>query len=176
VPWYFAYGSNMQEATFRGRRGIGWTRALAARAPGWRLVLDKLSIVPMAGGVASLVADAEAETFGVLYELGADEMAQVDLSEGVLIGHYQRIEIAVEPLAGGDGPRRAFTLVSDARTPAARPSVRYMALLVEGAEQHGLPAAWIDFLRAVPAVPESEEAAEVRVLADAAMAALRRRS
>src|SRR5262249_56866257 len=28
--WYFAYGSNMQSATFRGRRRIPWTRAPAA--------------------------------------------------------------------------------------------------------------------------------------------------
>ena len=29
--WYFAYGSNMQGATLRGRRGITWTAALPAR-------------------------------------------------------------------------------------------------------------------------------------------------
>src|SRR6266571_8462260 len=39
--WYFAYGSNMQRATLCGRRGIEPLRALAARAAGWRLALDK---------------------------------------------------------------------------------------------------------------------------------------
>jgi len=49
--WYFAYGSNMQAATFRGRRGIEPLRALAARLPGWRLVLDKPPLVPVGEGL-----------------------------------------------------------------------------------------------------------------------------
>jgi hypothetical protein len=39
--WYFAYGSNMESGTLRGRRGIPFRRAVAARAPGWRVVFDK---------------------------------------------------------------------------------------------------------------------------------------
>ena len=39
--WYFAYGSNMETATFRGRRGIAYRQALPARLTGWQLVLDK---------------------------------------------------------------------------------------------------------------------------------------
>ena len=39
--WYFAYGSNMQSATLRGRRGIAYRRALPARVSGWRVVFDK---------------------------------------------------------------------------------------------------------------------------------------
>ena len=38
--WYFAYGSNMQGATLRGRRGIAWSRAVPARVANWRFVCD----------------------------------------------------------------------------------------------------------------------------------------
>ena len=51
--WYFAYGSNMQTATFRGRRGIEFRRALPARVPGWRLVLDQPPLLPIGEGFAS---------------------------------------------------------------------------------------------------------------------------
>ena len=38
--WYFAYGSNMQSDTLHGRRGIVFRRAMAVRAPGWRVTVD----------------------------------------------------------------------------------------------------------------------------------------
>ena len=164
----------MQAATFRGRRGITWTRALPGRAPGWRLVLDKPPLVPMRESFANLVSEPGAETFGVLYEITADDMAHVDLTEGVLIGNYRRIEIAVEPLAAEGVPARAFTLVSDKHAPELRPSTRYMALLIQGAEEHGLPTEWVAFLRAVPAAPETVEAACLRALVDGALLRLRK--
>ena len=63
----------------------------------------------------------------------------------------------------------AAALVSDARDPALRPSMRYMACLIAGAEEHGLPHEWVAFLRAVPAGAESREAAEFRPLLDAVL-------
>lgn len=172
--WYFAYGSNMQPATFAGRRGITPSRAFAARAPGWRLVLDKTPMVPVGASFANLRADADASAWGVLYEIGDDDLAHVDLTEGVLIGNYARVEIGVDPV-DARGPSRAFTLVSDKRSDDLRPSDRYMALLIEGALTHGLPDEWIAMLRAVPTCVESAEAIAGRRLVDAGLAAMRRR-
>jgi hypothetical protein len=173
--WYFAYGSNMQPATFAGRRGITPSRAVAARAPGWRLVLDKTPLVPVGASFANLRADAEAVAWGVAYEIGEDDLAHVDLTEGVLIGNYARVEIAIEPVDAA-GPSRAFTLVSDKRSDDLRPSDRYMALLIEGATTHGLPDEWIAMLRAIPTCVESAEASAGRRLVDAGLAAMRRRT
>jgi hypothetical protein len=171
--WYFAYGSNMQPATFAGRRGITPSRALAARAPGWRLVLDKTPLFPIGEGFANLVPDADAEAWGVAYEITEDDLAHVDLTEGVLIENYRRIEIAVAPRAE-EGPGRAFTLVSEKRSPELLPSDRYMALLIEGAELHGLPADWIVMLRTIPTCTQSPAALAGRRLVDAGLAAMRR--
>lgn len=179
--WYFAYGSNMQPATFAGRRGITPSRALAVRAPGWELVLDKPPLVPIGESFANLVAAPAREVFGVAYEITADDLAHVDLTEGVLIGNYTRIEIAIEPLAGtpcdgttgGNHPSRAFTLVADKRAPDLLPSDRYMALLIEGAEHHGLPAAWLAMLRAIPTKAPSLEATAARAIIDAGLSAAR---
>jgi len=167
MAWYFAYGSNMQTATLNGRRGIATRRALAARAPGWRLVLDKPPLVAIGESYANIVPDVQAEVLGVLYEIAGDDLAHLDLTEGVLIGNYQRVEIAVSPLARSNGDSvNAFTLVSDRRDATLQPSTRYMDLLIAGAEEHGLPADYVAFLRAIPARPPSQEAEQFRALLD----------
>jgi hypothetical protein len=168
--WYFAYGSNMQGATLRGRRGITWTRAIPARIADWRFVCDKPPLFPSMGeSYANLVPEAGAETYGVLFELEAEDLAHVELTEGVLIGNYRRVDVVAEPLRRGASVAAA-TLVADARDPTLAPSERYRALLVEGAREHGLPADWITFLEGLPARPDTEEAARLRPLLDPLMA------
>jgi len=162
--WYFAYGSNMHTGTFTGRRGIEPRRALAASAPGWRLVLDKPPLVPVGEAFANLRRDPTATTLGVLYEITADDLAHVDLTEGVLIGNYERVAIRAAALVAPAEPVDAFTLVSDRRVSGMFPSRRYMACLIEGAEEHGLPAEYVAFLRALPAQEETDEAIAFRPL------------
>lgn len=167
--WYFAYGSNMQTETFRGRRGIEPRRAVAAGAAGWRLVLDKPPLIPMDEAFANLVRDPTATVLGVLYEITPDDLAHVDLTEGVLIGNYERIRIDATPLAAGGVPVEAFTLVAGHRVDGLLPSRRYMACLIAGAEEHGLPAEYVAFLRGVPAKEESAEAIAFRPLFEDAL-------
>ena len=162
---YFAYGSNMETATFRGRRGIVFTCALPARLPGWRLVFDKPPLIPIGEAMANIVPDPEAEVLGVRYEITPADLAHLDFTEGVPIGNYRRIEVVVAPLAAA-AEQPAFTLVSDRRDFTLRPSHRYMAYLIAGAEEHDLPADYIAFLRSVPASPETAAAAQARSLVD----------
>ena len=173
--WYFAYGSNMQTATFRGRRGIEFERALPVRAPGWRLVLDKPPLLPIGESYANIVSDAGAEVLGVAYDVSADALQTIDLTEGVPVGNYARCTIDVLPLADDDAPMIAYTLVSDRRDATLLPSTRYVALLVEGALEHGLPGAYVEFLRAIPARAPSAAAMALRPLIDGAMALARPR-
>ena len=163
--WYFAYGSNMATATFSGRRGIAFARAVPARLSGWRLVLDKPPLLPIGEAMANVVPDPTAETLGVLYAITPADLDHLDLTEGVLIGNYRRLEVPVTPLAEA-GTVTAHTLVSDRRDPTLRPSVRYMAHLIAGAEEHGLPADYVASLRRVPAGAETPEAAQARALVD----------
>ena len=175
--WYFAYGSNMQLGTFAGRRGITPARALAARVRDWRLVLDKRPLVPIGASFANLRREPGTETYGVAYEITPDDLAHVDLTEGVLIGNYARVEVPIEPLvapADGDAPTSAFTLVSDLVAEDLMPSEHYMALLIEGAETHGLPAEWIAMLRAIPTCASKPEVLAARKFVDAGLAAMRR--
>jgi hypothetical protein len=167
--WYFAYGSNMQTATFRGRRGIEPRRALGVRARGWRLVLDKPPLVSIGHSFANLVPDVDAIAYGVVYEISVEDLAHVEYSEGVPLGNYCRAELEVEALATPRETLRAVTLTSDKRGEGLTPSLRYMGLLIEGALEHALPDEWVAMLRALPAIEESEEAKNLRAFLDQVM-------
>lgn len=171
TAWYFAYGSNMNPGVLRGRRGVAFDRALPARLEGWRLVFDKPPLIDIGESFANLIADRTAAAYGVLFEVADDDLAHIDLTEGVLIGNYRRIEVAAVALAANDGGAvvPAQTLVSDRRDPALRPSDRYMDLVIAGALTHGLPAEHVDFLRSVPCRPSTPEALAMRAHLDAAM-------
>jgi hypothetical protein len=162
--WYFAYGSNMQSTTLRGRRGIEFLRAAPARAAGWRLVFDKPPIVPIGEAFANIIPDPAAHVLGVAYEVSEEDLQHIELTEGVLLGNYDRVVIAVQPLAPQTAPVTAFSLTSDRRDPTLQPSTRYMELVTSGAVEHGLPSEYIDALRAVPAIPPTPEAALFRTL------------
>ncbi len=170
--WYFAYGSNMQRATLRGRRGVEYRRAVAVTARGWRLVFDKPPIVsvPLVGTAANIVPDAAAETPGVAFEIDAEDLAHIELTEGVLIGNYDRVEVRLSPLGEpAAAPRTALSLSSSRRDPLALPSARYMALVIAGAVEHGLPADHIAYLRGIPTAAEGPEARELWALIDDAL-------
>src|SRR5262249_4300369 len=150
--------ANMQSDTLRGRRGVIYERALAVRAADWQLVLDKPSLLPTPHTFANIVPAPGAHVLGVAYEMTLAELERVELTEGVGFGNYRRHEIAIAPLGEiAAGPTTAFTLVSERRAPAPTPSTRYMGLLVDGATEHGLPAAYVDALRAIPALDETPE-------------------
>lgn len=168
--WYFAYGSNMASATLRGRREVEYQRAVPARVAGWRLVLDKPPLVSMGHSFANIVAEAGAEVCGVLFAVAPADLEHIELTEGVRIGNYARVELTATPLGEESSqPVPAFSLSSDRRDASLRPSQRYMDLLVAGALEHGLPIAWVDFLRTIPAVPESAEAARLRSFIDSGL-------
>jgi hypothetical protein len=169
--WYFAYGSNLQRATFCGRRGIECLRAVPVRVPGWRLVFDKPSIVPSGHATANIVAEPDAEVLGVAYEIARSDLEHVELTEGVPLGNYRRITVPVEPLLPQSVlPATAYSLGSERRDPSLLPSTRYVSIVVEGALEHRLPDAWIAWLRAVPAEPERPESIALREAIDRMLA------
>jgi len=159
--FYFAYGSNMQGETFRGRRGIRPLSAAPVRVPGWKLVVDKPSMLPLRQSFANVVTEAGAVVYGVLYELSEDDHVHVELTEAVPFGNYRRVEVEAHPLDGG-APRLVRTLTSDRRDGTLRPSSRYVGLMIEGAIEHGLPEEWIEGLRALPTCEEGPEDLDVR--------------
>jgi hypothetical protein len=167
VVWYFAYGSNMQSATLRGRRGIDYRRAVPVRAHGWRLVFDKPPLLPSGNTVANIVPDDASFVLGVAFEISEEDLAHVEHTEGVAFDNYRRVELVVEALADVEGaPASAFSLSSERRHETSSPSLRYMSLVIEGALEQGLPATHVEWLRAIEAFEESAEMAALRPMLD----------
>jgi gamma-glutamylcyclotransferase (GGCT)/AIG2-like uncharacterized protein YtfP len=168
---YFAYGSNMDTATLGGRRGVAWTRAGAAFLDGWRIAFDKPSMLGTGEGMATILRDAASSLWGVVYDISTEDLDHLELTEGVRIGHYERVEVPVRTSDGWPGAaiETAVTLASDHRDSSIRPTTRYRDILVRGASEHGLPAAWVDVLRRIDAVEEKPEHAAMRPVFDLAM-------
>ncbi|HVM98512.1 MAG TPA: gamma-glutamylcyclotransferase, partial [Candidatus Acidoferrales bacterium] len=119
---------------------------------------------------ANLIEDPQASAYGVLFDVGDDELAHIELTEGVLIENYRRVIVPVELLAKTDAQVvHAFSLSSDKRDPTGRPTVRYMSLLIEGAIEHRLPAEHVEFLRGVPTCEETSESLQMRDAIDGFM-------
>lgn len=156
ASWYFAYGSNMERATFVVRRGMRPTAARRAYLDGHRVCFD-LPVGPGERGVANLAPEAGARTWGVAYRLSHDACAFLDRTEGVDRGFYRRIAIEV---VTDEGERvAAFAYCGDRRDPSRKPSARYLGLLLAGARELALPDEYVAWLAALPlAVDEREPA------------------
>ncbi len=154
--WYFAYGSNMSPAIFVDRRKMTPREALCARLDGHRLAFD-LPIGPGERAVANVRVDPDAHVFGVAYRIDDEELARLDLTEGVHRGLYARVPVVVTALDGTS--IHATTYRSTRGVPGRKPSRRYLDLLLDGARHHGLPEDYVRTLAAWPLAIDEREVA-----------------
>ena len=144
IVWYFAYGSNLATSTFVGRRGITPLAAHAAWLDDLALCFD-LPVGPGERGVANLAPAPGVRTWGVIYQITADDAARLDRTEGVDRGYYYRAPVTAYRAAPAD-PLAAFTYRSPHGVAGRKPSARYLGIILEGARHHALPAEWIAHL------------------------------
>jgi gamma-glutamylcyclotransferase (GGCT)/AIG2-like uncharacterized protein YtfP len=140
---YFAYASNMEPRRFQ-RLCRGSTVVGPARLPGRRLAFSRYSR-QRRGGSADIMADAEAEVWGMLYEVGDADLDTLDRSENVPTA-YRREAVVVEDPEGRE--RQAVTYVAN-RTGDFLPHPDYLRLIVQGAEARGLPPHYVAALRQI---------------------------
>jgi cation transport regulator ChaC len=145
--WYFAYGSNLDADTFLGRRRMRPCEMRVGVLQRFELRFD-LPVGPGERGVANVAAHESDEVWGALYRLTHAEAERLDRTEGVPFGAYRRLDVAVRDASGA--LVTAFTYQSSRGVADRKPSRRYLGLLLAGARWHGLPAPWIERLRALP--------------------------
>lgn len=162
--WYFAYGSNMQSATLRGRRRIEPLEARVGRLAGYGLCFD-IPVGPGERGVANLCTNPDSTVWGVLFLLEPEQHSHLDRTEGVGAGLYRRVKVEVD--ASGQIVI-AETYISEIRDPVRRPSHRYRSLLIEGAREHGLPVAYLAALEEWPLAWDERDGAVNQPAAPAA--------
>jgi len=139
--WYFAYGSNLSPDTFTSRRGIDPLDAVVSWVDDLSLRFD-LPVGPGERGVANLVPEIGARTWGVAYRITLEAADRLDRSEGVGHGVYHRISVRAR-LAPPRRPLAAFTYQSKHGVPGRKPSSRYLGIILDGARHHSLPPEWI---------------------------------
>jgi gamma-glutamylcyclotransferase len=145
--WYFAYGANMHEATFRVRRGIQPFECRPGRIKGYRLRFNLEGRPRGKAAPANLCRDPDAEVWGVLYRITRRALVRLDSTEGVPGHGYRHIVVYADD---ADGRRlQAVAYMGEGNEVDGKPSLRYIKLLREGARAHGLPEHYIRFLDGV---------------------------
>jgi hypothetical protein len=149
---YFAYGSNMNPGEI-ARLCPEFRTLGVARLIDHRLCFPRYSRV-LQCAVAGLEPAAGEAVWGVLYDIAEADEPVLQHNEGYdpygTASANERILRAVTVLRLGGSepvPAMAFFAVPDGTT--ERPSAPYLALIVDGAQYHGLPKAYVAALAAV---------------------------
>jgi gamma-glutamylcyclotransferase len=120
----------------------------AAILPGYELRWHKRS-KDGSGKCDIIKSSEESVVHGVLYEISDADKFQLDSAEGLGFG-YAQVEIQVSL----DGrPAAAMAYVATNVDPTLKPFDWYHTHVVDGAVEHGLPAAYIEEIRRVEATP-----------------------
>ncbi len=147
---YLAYGSNLHCGRLRSR--VGEVRTLGmVELPGWRLQFSKRGAD--GSGKCTLETDPAARAWGVVYAIDATARAKLDTIEG--LGHGYTTHWLELPTHGRCYVYLAETIFTDR---ALRPYDWYRTLVVAGAREHRLPAAYVDAIGAVDALPDPDRA------------------
>lgn len=153
---YFAYGSNLDPGQM-ARRCPGATVVGLAELRDHKLVFP-LTSHDWGGGVAGVSVAHGQSVWGIVYDLTAAHLAELDRYEGYRgekssDNLYDRETVSVQLTRADDGsfPRRLHAWIYVAR-PAnpSPPSRRYLDAIVRGAQHHRLPADYVARLAATP--------------------------
>ncbi len=149
---YFAYGAHMDLPTLRALAGDA-RPVSPARLLGYRILFSGHDPV-WDSGTETLVADAQADTWGVLYRLRAAEWERLDLCMGATLeGAGQHFHYPVDLTTPLGERLQARTYQKSARGEQRPPSREYLDFLVAAAASHGLPAPYREALTTLPAPP-----------------------
>lgn len=137
MPYYFAYGSNMDTNQMQQRLESACLSVVSvAKLVGWHLVFDKIS--KDGTGKANLLQDEHGEVWGVVYQITDEQMTKLD---GFEKGYSRKeVEIALRE----DNTRlNVITYISDKRNSTLHPSRDYLHIIIQGAREHHLPEEYI---------------------------------
>ena len=138
---YFAYGSNLS-ANRMAERVPSARVVAAARADGRRLSLGKRG--RDGSGKATLIVAADSLVWGVVYAIDPRDWRRLDRFER----GYARISVFV--VLEREQRVAATTYIAPETAPDPTAFGWYKRLIVDGAREHGLPAAYVAELERLP--------------------------
>lgn len=139
-PHYFAYGSNMDPGSMLERCPSA-ANPTPARLDGFRLEFSVYSDV-WAGGAANLEPDEDAHVWGVVWEVGAEDLKRLDTFQGHPT-FYRRERVVVTTDAG---PIECTTYRVAHQKGFVRPTESYLDRVREAIDHHGIPEEAYDIL------------------------------
>lgn len=143
---YFAYGSNMLRERLLDRcKSAQFVCTAVAR--GYALNFGKRS--KDCSGKATLFPVVGEMRQGVVFEIDIGEREALDRAEGVGLG-YSRIDDFSVLSTADKSELITTTYLADEVNDSLQPFDWYLALVVAGAEQNGLPEQLIESLRQIP--------------------------
>ena len=138
---YFAYGSNLHSPQLNARAPSA-RFAGTARLDGYRLGFTRES-QRWGGLAADVIRDETASVWGALFDMSREDVHALDHSEFAGTG-YWRFPVLVhsKPMAW----KPAFTYEVIQKAAEGSPPEAYIDQVIRGAEECGLPDAWLRFL------------------------------
>jgi len=135
---YFAFASNMSSRQMATR--IGEYKNLGrGKLSGWRIAFNKRSEDDSAK--ANIVEDPDSMVWGVLYDISATDIANLDSWEP----GYSRISVPII-LNSGEKLEAACYVTREVEEGLA-PSHQYLDTILEGAKENGIPLEYIAILK-----------------------------
>jgi gamma-glutamylcyclotransferase len=144
---YFAYGSNMLTSRLLSRCSDAKT-IKPAFLTGYTLCFDKRSRDGSGKCTIRHTGNASDVVHGVLFIIPQFQVPSLDRAEGEGTD-YDRVPIRAETKNDKTVPAETYTAKEEKIDRHAIPYDWYLDLVATGAEQHGLPKAYIDKLRTV---------------------------
>ncbi len=143
AAWYFAYASNMKRSQMLSRAGEILEERLAS-LPDFEIAFNKKA---RGGAATASIRQAPGKSVqGVLYRVPESSFPNLDRFEGAP-QHYRRTEVTVLDPAGNRIEAQVYIATRVERLPL-HPAPHYLQTILEGAREHGLPAAYIDQIEA----------------------------
>ena len=145
---YFGYGSNMLTKRLRAaNRAPSATVHGRGHVVGRKLTFYKVSEDNSGKGDMQLTGDVNDRVEGVLFWIDEKDRAGLEEAEGKGRGYAEAmVDVVTET-----GTEQALAYVATNVNAARVPYIWYRSLVLAGAIEHGLPAAYVDGIRAVAA-------------------------
>jgi gamma-glutamylcyclotransferase (GGCT)/AIG2-like uncharacterized protein YtfP len=143
--YYFAYGSNLSSNFIRDYTPSA-TFVMKADLPNYKVEFRHYS-EDLGGGISSIVETPGSLVRGIIYEVPASELEELDVLESVPEGIYRRDTYFV---MGEDGQWHCADLYR-VSTPTGpyEPSRSYVDYMIAGAREHELDAEYVEQLVAI---------------------------
>jgi len=154
APLYFAYGFNLNLMQMRQKCSRARVAGIA-RLPGYKLGFYEHTVV-WDGAMETLIPDGQSQVWGVLYSLNASEWEELDSYEDARVdGSGAYFHFPVEVIDVDRSAKQAMVFLKARLGKPELPSTEYMAVLLQGAQDQGLPAEYIAQLQHIESKPAS---------------------